>query len=864
MVCTIAAGTAASYYLSEQSRYYTGGKEPAGRWYSPSGSLGLVDGAEIDDVTFERLHSALNEAGQPLVQNADGTHADRVSGYDLTFSAPKSVSVVWALTDEERRATIEAAQDKAVRAALAVVDSNAAFARRGKGGTVLEPVKLSGAIFPHGEARPTELESGEVEADPQIHSHAVIFNLAQRADGSSGAIDGRQLFKWKMAAGAIYRAELARGLAELGYCIEKTDERGLFEIAGVTENVRERFSGRRRQIVAEMEKHGLSTADAPALSAAITKASRKTKSLEETDRHSRWRERVDDIGFSLDQVQKVTKSERQQEVPISDILKLLTENESIFGRQDVFAAVAAAVTGTGQGTERIKEEVEKVLAEQEVVQLGKDVLGQPIYSSKDMIAIEQELADMASYLAKAHYQPGRIDEKRLIEANLEGEQADAVRAACQPTRLAVIEGGAGTGKTTTLAEVAKAYQAEGLRVLGTATAWRAAKQLGEGCGIESRAADSWLAQRKTEHKAFDRKTVLIADEAGLLSSRQMRDLLREANEAGAKVILVGDRKQLQAIGAGSGLKIISEKVSSAKLDTNRRQIEAWAQHAVTDFAKGNAAKALDAFEKHERLHWAKGQEDALKNAVEKWKQQRRQYPSQSVVVLAKSNAEVRHLNERMREVMRAEGKVTGPDVSIKTLDRSRKQILLPLAKGDKIEFLARNDLIGVINGTQATITKIEAEKNGHTRMTVTIGKREVQVSTADIADKKGRARIGHAYATTLYNGQGMTVDRAVLVASPTMSANQVYVAASRARERTDIILDRKAVDSILRREARAKGQVLEQPPTVEDRKCQIARLWSRSESKTTTLDYVRPALAPGKAIARAISKSRSNERELDL
>jgi conjugative relaxase-like TrwC/TraI family protein len=263
MVCTVSAGTASGYYLSEQARYYTEGKEAIGRWYAPSASLGLSDGAEIDDSVFERLHSGLDEVGRPLTQNADGSHANRVAGYDLTFSAPKSVSVIWALEITDRRNAIEAAHDIAVRKALDTVNANAGFTRRGKGGERLEPVQMTGAIFRHGESRPTDQPNGTIEADPQLHSHVVVFNLAHRDDGTWGSIDGRHLYRWKMAAGAVYRAELASQLQTLGYAVERTDEKGLFEIAGVPQSVRDDFSGRRREITAALKAQGLESADAP-------------------------------------------------------------------------------------------------------------------------------------------------------------------------------------------------------------------------------------------------------------------------------------------------------------------------------------------------------------------------------------------------------------------------------------------------------------------------------------------------------------------------------------------------------------------------------------------------------------------------
>ena len=152
MVATIAAGTTAQYY-SKQSEYYLGGHEPAGRWISATNDLGVTHGAEIENAVFERLHAGVDEDGQLLLTNA-GDVAKRVAGIDLTLSAPKSVSAIFALADDETRRAIEVAQQRACEATIAFLDRHAAFCRRGKNGLHLERASLTVASFQHGEARP--------------------------------------------------------------------------------------------------------------------------------------------------------------------------------------------------------------------------------------------------------------------------------------------------------------------------------------------------------------------------------------------------------------------------------------------------------------------------------------------------------------------------------------------------------------------------------------------------------------------------------------------------------------------------------------------------------------------------------------
>ncbi len=845
MVCTVSAGTAASYYISEQSRYYTGGKEPAGLWFAPSTTMeGVVNGFEIDDATFERLHAGLDVSGRKLTQNADGTHADRVAGYDMTYSAPKSVSIIWALGDEAQRSAMEAAHDAAVRAALGVINNHAAFSRRGKGGAFLEPVQLTGAIFQHGDARPTERDDGGTsgktfEADPQLHSHAVIFNWAQRADGSWGSIDGRQLFRWKMAAGAVYRAELATRLTELGYGVERTDEKGLFEIIGVPKSVRESFSGRRRDIVAAMQAHGVETSEAPALAASVTKVGRKSKgAVQIPDRHEGWRERAAEMGFQVPEPNLAMLASIRTPANNAELLARLTETKAVFRRQDIVAVVAADLTGVALGGRSAiamaAERVEAILTDTEIVPLGPDKAGQPAYSTRTMVTLEQELGEMARKMNRGYFGPdigGSASQTAAGTSMLSEEQHAAFDHACGTSRLAVVEGAAGSGKTMMLSAIAQAYRQAGYDVIGSAVAWRAAQQLGEECGFESRALDSWLAKHRDGQEVFTRKTVLIVDEAGLLSTRQMHAVLSAAQAGGSKVILAGDQRQLQAIGAGSGLAIVAEQVGSQRVDTNHRQREAWARVAVSQLARGEAEPALRAFDEHGCLHWAEGQKAILSTTLQLWRDCRQAHPGQSIAVLAKSNADVRALNAAIRVELRQSGQIRGEEVVVRAVDRSGGGYDLAIARGDRLEITARNKALGLVNGTTGTVTRVEAETNGHARIMLAIGTEAKAFSTAELADKRGRARLGHAYATTIYNAQGLTVDRAIIIGGSGLSANQAYVATSRARERTDIVVNGKEIDAELRVQARAVGAPLTAAPGKQDRLGQLIRGWGRQDVK---------------------------------
>ncbi|MGB9153028.1 MAG: hypothetical protein WCD70_08070 [Alphaproteobacteria bacterium] len=226
-----------------------------------------------------------------------------------------------------------------------------------------------------------------------------------------------------------------------------------------------------------------------------------------------------------------------------------------------------------------------------------------------------------------------------------------------------------------------------------------------------------------------------------------------------------------------------------------------------------------------------------------------------MIVLAKSNADTRALNAAMRDELRQAGRLSGQDIAIHATDRSRAVFDLPIARGDRVEIHVRNRDLGLVNGTAGTVTQIEEENSGHARLTLAVGSRSVTFSTREITDAKGRARIGHAYATTIHNAQGITVDRAIVVGNPSFSANQAYVAASRARERTDFVIDQRMIDSELRAKARATGHFLDRAPSALERKAHLAGRWARTEVRETARSMV------GKLQVSQPVKSRQPELE---
>jgi len=844
VVATIAAGTTAQYY-SKQAEYYLGGREPAGCWISATNNFGVINGGTVDNSLFERLHAGLDESGQSLLTNS-GDVTKRVAGIDLTLSAPKSVSVIFALADDQTRRAIETAQRRACEATVSFLDRHAAFCRRGRNGLYLERASLTVASFQHGEARPIAHNDGKIFADPNLHTHNVILNCAVRADGTVGALDARHLFAHKMAAGAAYHLALATELQKLDFTIGEIGKNGTFEVAGVPRDLREYFSARRREIEANIAAEGLTTSEAPALAAAIALGTRTSKQEQgPNDRFTLWTEQasrfveIEHFLAELQTYRQPNPKERDKTIAkrMAALPDELTAHESVFEARHLYAAVATALVGTGADAERIDVEADRLVEAGLLVELGRDKLSRPLYSTAAQIAIERKLLALAERLVRERRSaPAEEHVAELCHARgLNAEQIRAAHAATSVAAVAVVEGAAGSGKTTMLAPVVAAYRDAGMRVIGTAMAWKIATQLKDDLDILSKATDAWIASARAGSHFLDRNTVLVVDEAGLLSSRQMHDLLSEVEKAGAKVVLVGDPKQLQAVGSGSGLEILTSVTDPTRVDSIIRQHEAWAREAVTDFANGRAAEGLQAYSERGLLTTGSSEKLAIRQLVDAWAATQQVLSNPATILIAKTNAQVRALNEEVRARLKASGHILGDEITISAVTPSGHGQTLNLAMGDRIRFLARQDGLGVINGTTATITHIDGANSRDPSISVLIGDQFATFRPSDLADEHGRARLGHAYASTIYGSQGLTTDHAFVLLDPSMNRHDIYVAASRARVQTQHFLNGQGCDAHIKLElplSERRGAAIDQ----EMRMAWLAARLARAHVKSCTLD----------------------------
>ena len=336
--------------------------------------------------------------------------------------------------------------------------------------------------------------------------------------------------------------------------------------------------------------------------------------------------------------------------------------------------------------------------------------------------------------------------------------------------LSVVIGHAGTGKSAMLGVARNTWEAAGYEVRGVALSGIAAENLERGSGIASRTIASLEHGWDQGRDMLKPRDVLVIDEAGMVGTRQLERVLSHAAEAGAKVVLVGDPQQLQAIEAGAAFRSIHERHGGAEIGEVRRQRQDWQRDATRDLANGKTGHALEGYRSHGMVHEAETREQARGDLIEHWDRDRQASPDKIRIILTHTNDEVRALNETARMRMRAAGDL-GHEVGV-AVERGARNF----ASGDRVMFLQNERGLGVKNGTLGIVEQVSAQS-----MTVhTDDGRSVRF------DLKDYNKIDHGYAATIHKSQGMTVDRAHVLATPGMDAHASYVALSRHRDGVEL------------------------------------------------------------------------------
>lgn len=384
--------------------------------------------------------------------------------------------------------------------------------------------------------------------------------------------------------------------------------------------------------------------------------------------------------------------------------------------------------------------------------------------------------------------------RRLAGVGISDEQRQAVRHLTGAEQVSVVVGFAGAGKSTMLAAAREAWETEGYTVHGAALAGKAVAGLEETAGIEGRTLASWEMRWKMGTAQLGARDVLVIDEAGMVGSRQLARFVSEAERSGAKIVLVGDHEQLQAIGAGAPFRAIAEEVGYVSVEDVRRQRQDWQREASRDFATQNTERGLSAYQERGHVHLMADRDSARAALVRDYVDDVEARPDGTRAAMAHRRADVHDLNVDIREALKEKGLLPGGanpvagateraasvggdavEVSYSTENGVRSFVA-----GDRIIFLQNNRDLDVKNGTLGTVERVE-DGRLFTRLDGT--GRAVEI------DAGAYKSFDHGYATTIHKTQGATVDRAYVLASDTMDRHMTYVSMTRHRDQAQLYAD---------------------------------------------------------------------------
>lgn len=839
------------YFMNlANSKYLTEGGEPPGRWYG-RGALSLGLHGEVDGTMFEHLLAGRRPDGSSFKESRPMRRARQrrqaraaklltpkqsVPGYDLCFSAPKSVSALWASAPAAMQREIETAFDTSVNSTLAWLERNIPLVRRGKGGFARQLAELVILQFGHGTSRVTRAGGWE----PQLHKHCIVVRPAKGEDGRWSSVNSRVLHEWARTLGPMFRATLAHELeSRLGLALTRPlDSRGKaaswFEIAGVPDDLCRRWSSRRGEIeellAATLGIAGGADAKAREAANLHTRAA-KPAVPPRAQLFSEWSAIACEHSLTANKAEALQSTPRiiDPEVAFQEAWKTaqdrLDENQSNFPYREAVQRVCEAAQTLGVSGAWLADRTSKELYQsREIRPLGR-VGGEERFTTERMWNIEK---DLLAEFAKLRSAAGAVVEAGVCKAVLDrhpqlmDDQREAVELILEGKgALRILTGVAGAGKSTTLDVVREAMEQSGYQVIGGAIAGVAKEELAIKANIPSRTIASYLyhlekasptsmAERACHFAkqlvaaAFgkptdlpfkvdiDKKTVLVLDEAGMVDSRTQLKLAQIVRERGGTLLLVGDTAQLQPIGAGAPFQHLLKEESSPKLSTNLRQQVAADRDAADKLRQGDSKAAIENYAERGKLTVLPDRAKALSALVETWsKSGGVEHPEQHIIFTS-TRAEAHAANQLAQRAREAAGKVDHAD-SLQNGDGV-------LCRGDRVLFHKNVFADGIRNGYRGEIVEVDRFRGA---LTIRLDGHEHRLVTIKLRDY-GPEGLTLGMANTSHKTQGATVDHSYILAGGKMADREMaYVQVTRGRLSTQLFVDEAHAGDDLQDLARA-------------------------------------------------------------
>jgi conjugative relaxase-like TrwC/TraI family protein len=769
---------------SGAEEYFSGRGEAEGTWLGSGAlKLGLTE-SKASQKNFETVFGG--KSPETLEYLAPQFANKKVLAVDMTFSAPKSVSVLWALSPAKVRAEIEAAHEAAVEHGFAYLESECAWGRQGKGGVRKVPGQgLTAATYRHRTSR---------AADPQLHTHVLIANFVEFEDGRYGSLDTAKFWYHAPTLTALYQRELRKGLtSRLGVDWEDT-KHGMADIKGFPSELKNLFSKRHQEIVRAAGEFGR---DNPWSRQIQTLVTRRAKSAVKHMMFEDWKTEAKAAGFAPADVLRLCNQAQLARTSALEIAsaidklardEVLTISSAHFGRRHVLALFAAKlpIDLSDEEIMRLADE----FVDNRLVKLaptGDSPAGQLTAHQKagdtplttpEMYGIEQRaiaavkagvgnskvrLTDEEIQVGLAHHAPPSLgdDQRAMVEHILSSGNA-----------VDCVVGDAGTGKTFSFEIAHKILAAHGFKMGGGALAAVAAQELAEKANMGSSTIASllWRIDNPSPRFIENLPDVLVIDEAAMVGTKAAGKLIDFCRKHKMKLIFVGDAKQIPAIEAGGFFSLIDDEIGSARLHENYRQ-RANAAHVelVNEWRDGHAGVALRLAAQLGKLNVASNESEMLEQMMAGWASD----PLRAeAVMIAVRHVEVRALNKAAQRARLEAGEI---------LDHHLTTDLYSFHVGDRVRCKARDGKGKVHNGTDGTVVGID--RRSKSVSIETADGRRVKLDRDFVADPE-KFQLG--YALTAASVQGATFRNAYVALSANMNREVAYTANSRATNATHI------------------------------------------------------------------------------
>jgi conjugative relaxase-like TrwC/TraI family protein len=767
------------YYLDKVAEgaedYYSGEGEEAGEWIGDAAAQLGLDGEVGEDQLVAMLTGRNPVDGEPLLGTSGVPASGSVPGFDLTFSAPKSVSLLWGLGGADAATEVKVAHREAVQAALGYMQREACWTRRDAGGS--EFVKGNGylaAAYVHRSSR---------NGDPQLHTHVLVAN-ATKADGRWTRLYHPAIYDHATTASYIYEAHLRDALSRrLGVEWQPT-RKGIAEIEGFADEHLRAFSTRRAEIL-EMAGENASAASRQVATLATRKP--KESDISQVELRERWRSRADEIGLDGETIERTLgvrkPGERYPVLTVQQLDRVATEGRSHFDRRDAIQAVADSLQNGAQAA-NVERLADEFLASEAVIQIADTAKG-PRYTTRRIWGLEREaLAAVERMKAERATIAGELIAVRIVESRptLKADQRELVgRLLANPEQVVVVIGEAGTGKTFAIAAAAEGWAQAGIELRIAAPTWRAASVL-RSDGLPAVSVATLLSEldrgkREGGEEALAHGSALVIDEAGMVDSASLARLIEHAERAQAKLVLVGDPEQLGEIEAGGLFRAISERTDPIRLDEVIRHEHRVDREAAKLIREGEGAEALGLYVSEERVTVAPDSEAARAALVRDWHEAYER--GEDAVMIAKRNRDVERLNATAREVMHESGQLGAEEIEV-------GEARFPA--GDRVITRVNDRGAEIYNRERWQIAAVDAEQGRVVLDGIDHARRaEVEADYLTRTNPHSDApALEHAYAMTTYSAQGTTADQAFVMVDPSMDKQELYVAASRTRGETFI------------------------------------------------------------------------------